>query len=225
MDVIRCLRSLLALHVQLQKAVALQGEIQAEFLAQLLQPDCASLRQLPLSCLDMRGDDLELSLSVFERALDSSELPKELWGSRLAQLLSMKTLHKEDHESSSHISYEALKADVRRQAWTMELQRCRDFNEVQYEPCIGVRELKLVVEEAARKWLQPERCSSEEVVRRVTLQKFLSLLPPDAREKTSRQQPQNIEEAVIMAACFLEDNRVEQDGERDCDTQTGPASG
>uniref|UniRef100_A0A3B4DI98 SCAN box domain-containing protein n=1 Tax=Pygocentrus nattereri TaxID=42514 RepID=A0A3B4DI98_PYGNA len=118
------------------------------------------------------------------------------------------TLHEEGHEPSSQLNYEALKADVRRQAWISELQRWRDFNEVQFEPHRGVRELKLGLEETARKWLQPDRCSSEEVVRRVTLQKFLSLLPPSVGEKTRKQQPQNIEEAVIMAACFVEDNRA-----------------
>ncbi|KAL6474238.1 hypothetical protein MHYP_G00177990 [Metynnis hypsauchen] len=228
MDVIQCLRSLLDLHVQLQKAVALQGEIQAQFLSQLLQLDRASVQQMPAPCLDLRGDDLELSLSVFERALGSSKLPKEQWGSRLAQLLCIKTLHEEGHEPSSQLNYEALKADVRRQAWTSELQRWRDFNEVQFEPHRGVRELKLGLEETARKWLQPERCSSEEVVRRVTLQKFLSLLPPGVGEKTRKQQPQNIEEAVIMASCFVEDNRVEQEPERDrqdCDAETGTGYG
>ncbi|XP_072526664.1 uncharacterized protein [Salminus brasiliensis] len=228
MDVIRCLRSLLDLHVQLQKAVALQGDIQAQFLAHLLHPDSATLNPLPLPCLDLRGDDLELSLSVFERALDGSKLPKEQWGSRLAQLLCVKTLHEEGRDSSSLLNYEALKADARRQAWASELQRWRDFSDVQYEPHKGLRELKLRVEDAAKMWLQPERCSSEEVVRRVSLQKFLSLLPPGARERTRKQQPQNLEEAVIMAACFLEDNRVEQDPERDrqdCAAQTRTGHG
>ncbi|XP_066525726.1 zinc finger and SCAN domain-containing protein 31-like [Hoplias malabaricus] len=228
MDVIQCLRSLLDLHVQLQKAVALQGEIQAQFLTQLLQPDSANMQHLTLPCLDLRGDDLELSLSVFERALGSSKLPKEQWGTRLAQLLSMKTMHENDYEPSDHLNYEALKADVRRQAWALELQRWRDFHEVQFEPHRGLQELKLGVEKAAKKWLQPEKCSSEEVVRRVTLQKFLSLLPPDAREKTRKQQPQNIEEAAIMASCFLEDNVVEHEPERDrqdCNTQLWPGHG
>uniref|UniRef100_A0A8B9J628 Uncharacterized protein n=1 Tax=Astyanax mexicanus TaxID=7994 RepID=A0A8B9J628_ASTMX len=81
----------------------------------------------------------------------------------------------------------------------------------QYDPHKSLRDLKLQVEEAAKTWLQPERCSSEEVVRRVSLQKFLSLLPPGAQEKTRKQQPQNLEEALIMAACFMEDNRVEQE--------------
>uniref|UniRef100_A0A3B1KF74 Zinc finger protein 397-like n=1 Tax=Astyanax mexicanus TaxID=7994 RepID=A0A3B1KF74_ASTMX len=92
-----------------------------------------------------------------------------------------------------------------------------------------LRDLKLQVEEAAKTWLQPERCSSEEVVRRVSLQKFLSLLPPGAQEKTRKQQPQNLEEALIMAACFMEDNRVEQEEpERDrqvCETQTETGHG
>ncbi|KAL7868004.1 hypothetical protein SRHO_G00093880 [Serrasalmus rhombeus] len=172
----------------------------------------------------------EESMDVIQclRALDSSKLPKEQWGSRLAQLLCIKTLQEEGHEPSSQLNYEALKADVRRQAWISELQRWRDFNEVQFEPHRGVRELKLGLEETARKWLQPDRCSSEEVVRRVTLQKFLSLLPPSVGEKTRKQQPQNIEEAVIMAACFVEDNRVEQEPERDrqdCDAQTGTGYG
>uniref|UniRef100_W5LEW9 Zinc finger protein 397-like n=1 Tax=Astyanax mexicanus TaxID=7994 RepID=W5LEW9_ASTMX len=229
MDIIRCLRSLLDLHVQLQKAVALQGDIQAQFLAHLLQPDSSDLPQLPRPCLDVRGDDLELSLSVFERALDSSKLPKEQWGSRLAQLLCVKTLREEGHDPSSLLNYEVLKADVRKQAWASELQKWRDFSEVQYDPHKSLRDLKLQVEEAAKTWLQPERCSSEEVVRRVSLQKFLSLLPPGAQEKTRKQQPQNLEEALIMAACFMEDNRVEQEEpERDrqvCETQTETGHG
>ncbi|KAI5626975.1 gastrula zinc finger protein XlCGF49.1-like isoform X2, partial [Silurus asotus] len=209
MDVIRCLRSLLDLHVQLQRAVALQGEIQAQFLAQLLHPDNLSPQQLPLPQLDLTGDDLELSLSVFERALDESKLPKRQWGSRLAKLLCVKTSDEEDHE----LSYEAVKTDVRRQACSLEYQRWRDFNKVRYDPHRGLRELKVGVEEAAKKWLQPERCSSEEVVRKVALQKFLSLLPPDAIERTSEEQPQNMEEAAIMAASFLESNMA--DGDRD----------
>ncbi|MCJ8735902.1 hypothetical protein PDJAM_G00252690 [Pangasius djambal] len=215
MDVIRCVRSLLDLHVQLQRAVALQGEIQAQFLAQLLHPDNASPQQLPLPQLDLTGDDLELSLSVFERALDDSKLPKRQWGSRLAQLLCVKTSDEDDHE----LSYEAVKSDMRRQACSLEYQRWRDFNKVQYDPHKGVRELKVGVEEAAKKWLQPEKCSSEEVVRKVALQKFLSLLPPDAIEKTSEEQPQNMEEAAIIAASFLEDNRAEwnKHGERQLD--------
>lgn len=213
MDVIRCLRSLLDLHVQLQRAVALQGEIQAQFLVQLLHPDNESPQQLPLAQLDLTGDDLELSLSVFERALDDSKLPKRQWGTRLAQLLSVKTSDEDDHE----MSYEAVKSDVRKQACSLEYQRWRDFNRVRYDPRRGVRELKVGVEEAAKKWLQPERCSSEEVVRKVALQKFLSLLPPDAIEKTSEEQPQNMEEAAIMAASFLEDNMVERNKERQYD--------
>lgn len=216
MDVIRCLRSLLDLHVQLQRAVALQGEIQAQFLAQLLHPDNASSQQLPLAQLDLTGDDLELSLSVFERALDDSKLPKRQWGLRLAQLLSVKTSDEDDHD---YDDYESVKSGVRRQACSLEYQRWRDFNKVRYDPRRGVRELKVGVEEAAKKWLQPERCSAEEVVRKVALQKFLSLLPPDAIDKTSEEQPQNMEEAAIMAASFLEDNRVERnkDGERQYD--------
>uniref|UniRef100_A0A4W4DVH3 SCAN box domain-containing protein n=1 Tax=Electrophorus electricus TaxID=8005 RepID=A0A4W4DVH3_ELEEL len=149
---------------------------------------------------------------------------KKVYG---AQLLCVKRVDEDGHVPSSHLSYDALKADVRRQAWILEHQRWRDFNEVQYDAHRGLRELKLGVEEAARRWLQPEKCSSEEVVRRVALQKFLSLLPPDAREKTSKQQPQNMEEAAIMASCFLEDNGVECDTERgrDYDTQAGAGHG
>lgn len=211
MDVIRCLRSLLDLHVQLQRAVALQGEIQAQFLAQLLHPDSASPQQLPFPQLDLTGDDLELSLSVFERALDDSKLPKRQWASRLAQLLCVKTSDEDDPE----LSYEAVKSDMRKQARSLEYQRWRDFNKVRYDPHRGVRELKVGVEEAAKKWLQPERCSSEEVVRKVALQKFLSLLPPDAIEKTRDEQPQNMEEAAIVAASFLEDNRAEWNRDRE----------
>lgn len=210
MDVIRCLRSLLDLHVQLQRAVALQGEIQAQFLAQLLHPDNASPQQLPFPQLDLTGDSLELSLSVFERALDDSQLPKRQWGSRLAQLLCVKTSDEDDPE----LSYEAVKSDIRRQSCSLEYQRWRDFNKVRYDPHRGVRELKIGVEEAAKKWLQPERCSSEEVVRKVALQKFLSLLPPHAIEKTREEQPQNMEEAAVMAASLLEDNRAEWNEDR-----------
>ncbi|KAK3558880.1 hypothetical protein QTP86_032144 [Hemibagrus guttatus] len=212
MDLIWCLRSLLDLHVQLQRAVALQGEIQAQFLAQLLRPDNTSPQQLPLPQMDLTGDDLELSLSVFERALDDSKLPMKQWGLRLAQLLCVKTSNEDDHE----LSYEAVKSDIRRQACSLEYQRWRDFNKVQYDPHKGVRELKVGVEEAAKKWLQPERCSSEEVVRKVALQKFLSLLPPDALDKTIEEQPQNMEEAAVIASSFLENNSVEwnRDGER-----------
>ncbi|KAM9496842.1 uncharacterized protein Hap1MRO34_002496 isoform 2-T2 [Clarias gariepinus] len=211
MDVICCLRSLLDLHVQLQRAVALQGEIQAQFLAQLLNQDNASPWQLPLPQLDLTGDDLELSLSVFERALDDSKLPKRKWGSRLAQLLCVKTCDEDDHE----LSYEAVKSNMRKQACSLEYQRWKDFNKVQYDPNQGVRELKVGVEEAAKKWLQPERCSSEEVVRKVALQKFLSLLPPDAIKKTSEEQPQNMEEAAVVAASILEGTRAEWNKERE----------
>lgn len=204
MDVIRCLRSLLDLHVQLQRAVALQGEIQAQFLAQLLHPDNASPQQLPLPRLDLTGDDLELSLSVFERALDDSKLPMRQWGSRLAQILCVKTSDEDDLEPS----FEAVKSGVRRQACSLEYQRWTDFNRVKYDPHKGVRELKVGVEEAAKQWLQPERCSSEEVVRKVALQKFLSLLPPDAIDQTSKEQPQNMEEAAVMAASILENNKA-----------------
>ncbi|XP_076863661.1 uncharacterized protein LOC143515337 [Brachyhypopomus gauderio] len=223
MDLFRCLRSLLDLHIQLQRAVALQGEIQAQFLSQLLHPDGASLQQQSGPQLDLRGDDLEFSLSVFERALDGSKLPKEQWGVRLAQLLCVKRVDEGERAPSDQLSYEAVKADVRRQAWALEHERWRDFNEVKYDAHRGLRELKLGVEEAAKRWLQPEKCSSEEVVRRVALQKFLSLLPPDAREKTSKQQPHNMEEAAIVAACFLEDNGAERDTERgqDYEAQTG----
>ncbi|XP_062857989.1 zinc finger and SCAN domain-containing protein 22-like [Trichomycterus rosablanca] len=221
MDVIKCLRSLLDLHVQLQKAVAIQGEIQAQFLAQLLHAGNVDPQQSSLSQLDLKGDDLELTLSVFERALDNSKVPKAQWGTKFSQLLCIKRADKDAHIPSNQLSYEALKADVRKQASASEYQGWRDFNEVQYDPQRGICELKLGVEEAAKKWLQPERCSAEEVVMKVALQKFLSALPPGAIQKTGKQQPRNMEEAAILAAGFLDESRGKRGTERDredCET-------
>lgn len=207
MDVINCLRSLLDLHVQLQRAVTLQGEVQAQFLAQLLHVDNVDPSPPSLPQLDMRGDDLELTLSVFERALDNSKVPRTQWGMKLSQLLCIKRTDINADVPTSQLSYEALKEDVRRQASASEYQGWRDFNEVQYDPQKGIYDLKHSVEDAAKKWLQPEKCSAEEVVMKVALQKFLSALPPGAVQKTGKQQPSNIEEAAILAASFLDKNK------------------
>ncbi|KAJ8383670.1 hypothetical protein AAFF_G00216410 [Aldrovandia affinis] len=217
MDVIQFLSSLLDLHRQQLQALTRQGEIQAEVLAQLLQGEgCGGgkmrrsgpgERELRMPAMRQQEQNPEAYLAVFEQAAASSRLPRGEWGARLATLLSDDVWAEETYpvarSSSTPDYYDALKAKILSQARAAEEQSWLDFSSVAYDPAKGVRDLGLRLSAAAERWLRPERRTAVQVVQRVALEQFVSLLPEEAKSWVHGQTPGTMEEAIRLAEQHL----------------------
>lgn len=188
MDVVRLFTSLIAAHRQQQQTLALQGEIQAAILAQLLELEDVKSRSQPTREVI---EDAEAHLVLLEEALPSYKRSNLKY--RLAGLLGEESLRSEEPD------YEVLKAGLLDHAREADIQLEQDFNSVRFDPQKGPRELGQGLELAARRWLRPDRRTAMEVVRCVALQRFVTLLPEDVGAHVLKLHPQDMEQAVCMA--------------------------
>ncbi|KAG7483986.1 hypothetical protein MATL_G00044030 [Megalops atlanticus] len=213
MDVVRFLASLLDLHRQQLQALTRQGEIQAEVLAKLLEAEgcgklhlcCSTEKELRMPRMKLEEEDPEAYLSVFEQAAASCRLPRAEWGARLVGLLSEEMRAETCSMSKSPTSpdYDTLRSRILNQVWAVEEQCRLDFSSMRYDPLKGVRELGERLHSAAKLWLKPERRTADQVVQRVAVQHFVSLLPKETRSSVHRQFPGSMEEAIHMAELHL----------------------
>ncbi|XP_062391648.1 zinc finger protein 232-like [Sardina pilchardus] len=215
MDVIRCVRSLMDLQAQLQSAIGLQEEIQTEVLAHLLLPQ--STRRLKIPEGFGASENVEAYFATFERAATALKLPQKKLRKQVMTLLGMDHSEGQDSSLQDH-GYEDVKDHFHMQASVAEQQWQVNFTLANFDPVKGPRELGQELDEAARQWLKPERRSAEDVVRRVTLQKFVSLLPRAVSDWVVQHQSKDMEEAISLAEKFLGSRNNEEYGERGDDT-------
>ncbi|XP_041949853.1 zinc finger protein 397-like [Alosa sapidissima] len=215
MDVIRCVRSLMDLQAQLQRAIGLQEEIQTEVLAHLLLPQ--STRRLKIPEGFGASEDVEAYFATFERAATSLKLPQKTWRAQVMKLLGMDYSEGQDSSLQDH-GYEVVKDHLHSQASVAEQQWQVNFTLANFDPVKGPRELGLGLDEAARRWLKPERRSAEDVVQRVALQKFVTLLPRAVSDWVVQHKCKDMEEAISLAEQFLGRRTNEEYGEREEDT-------
>lgn len=211
MDVVRCVRSLMDLQSQLQRAIALQEEIQTEVLTHLLHP--RSTRRLKNERGFEAGEDVEAYFAAFERAATAFKVPQRKWGTQVRKLLGMDKCEGQD-PSLQNQEYEVVKDRLRSQASVAEEQWQVNFTLASFDSMKGPRELGEGLDEATRRWLKPERRSAGEVVQRVALQKFVTLLPRAASGWVFQHQPKDMEEAIRLAEQFLGNRNKEEYRER-----------
>ncbi|XP_020340899.1 zinc finger and SCAN domain-containing protein 21 isoform X2 [Oncorhynchus kisutch] len=202
MDVVRLFTNLLAVHRQQLQALAVQGEIQTEALAQLLEKE--ELRRMEPDVKLEEVKDPEAYLLLLEEADSNSRLSNVKWG-----LLGGECLR------SGEPNYATLRASLQSQVRAEESRRQEDFSYLRYDPERGPRELGQGLESAAQHWLRPERRTAAEVVRCVALQRFVSLLPTHVGECVLKQCPQDMEEAIYMAEEYLNNTPGDKCSEMD----------
>ncbi|XP_071189432.1 zinc finger and SCAN domain-containing protein 21-like [Salvelinus alpinus] len=202
MDVVRLFTNLLAVHRQQLQALAVQGEIQTEALAQLLEKE--ELRRMEPDVKLEEVKDPEAYLLLLEEADSNSRLSNVKWG-----LLGGECLR------SGEPNYETLRASLQSQVRAEESRRQEDFSYLRYDPERGPRELGQGLESAAQHWLRPERRTAAEVVRCVALQRFVSLLPTHVGDCVLKQCPQDMEEAIYMAEEYLNNTPGDKCSEMD----------
>ncbi|KAL2094459.1 hypothetical protein ACEWY4_009178 [Coilia grayii] len=211
MDVMHCVRSLMELQSQLQRAIAMQEDIQNEMLAHLLRPQPTRLN-IPKGY--EAGEDIEACFAAFERAACAHNVPRWKWGRKMMKLLGMNQIE-EQNPSLQDNEYEVVKDSLRSQARMLEEQWQVNFTLASFDSLKGPRELGQGLDEAARRWLKPERRSAVEVVQRVALHKFVTLLPKAASDWVMQHQPNDMEQAISLAEQFLEMRNEEKYREMD----------
>ncbi|KAL0994267.1 hypothetical protein UPYG_G00120020 [Umbra pygmaea] len=196
MDVVRLFINLLSVHRQQLQALALQGEIQTEALAQLLEKE--ELRRMEPNVKLEDVEDPEDYLLLLEEAATNSRLSKA-W-----RLLGRENLR------SGKTDFETLRASLQSQVREEQSQRQKEFSSVRYNPERGPRELGQELKTAAQHWLRPDRRTAAEIVRTVTLQRFVSLLPTEVGELVVKHCPQDMEEAVCMSEEYMKTTNREE---------------
>ncbi|XP_063041025.1 zinc finger and SCAN domain-containing protein 12-like isoform X2 [Engraulis encrasicolus] len=203
MDVVCCMRSLIKLQGHLQRAMAMQEEIQRDLLATVLRPEEQSrFTSTPPKDYGEDGGDIEACLAAFEEAASVHKIPQGEWTQGIIDLVGVKNLDLDLDPSGQH-TYEAVKERLRSQARMAEDHWEVSFTLATFDSAKGPRALGQGLDEAARCWLKPARRSAEDVVRRVALRRFITLLPSAARDWVTSRQPEDMEQAIGLAEQFL----------------------
>ncbi|XP_015196164.2 zinc finger protein 449-like [Lepisosteus oculatus] len=207
-DLVEFFASLLDLHRQQLRALTRQGDIQAAVLAKLLNYRKASPSQTwgELRMPQMApGADPESYITVFEHTATSSRLPREQWAGRLRGLLSEEARAACPAPSSREepADYEALKARVLNLSAAEEDGHRLQFRSLRCPPGGSPRAVAKQLYEAAERWLKPERRSSTQVLHRIVIEQFVSVLPDDTAAWVRRHCPTNLDRAIRLAEDHL----------------------
>lgn len=201
MDVFRCVRSLIELQGQLQRAIAMQGRIQNDLLAHLLRPEQTT--PTPPNGYGT-SEDIEACFAALEGAACANNIPPSEWTKQIMKIVGMKMTDDGLKPSQQDNEYELLKDHVCSQARMAEEQWQVSFTLASFDSVKGPRELGQGLDQAARRWLKPARRSAEDVVGLIALHKFVDLLPTAARDWVMQRRPKDMEQAIGLAEQFLE---------------------
>ncbi|XP_058860376.1 zinc finger and SCAN domain-containing protein 29-like [Acipenser ruthenus] len=152
-------------------------------------------------------DDPEAFLVTFERVAEAAGWPKEHWAMKLAPCLT----------GEAQAAYRALMATeaadyakvkeaiLSRLGITEETYR-RRFREYQLSEGVRPRVAGQYLLDQCTRWLQPEEHTPQELVQKIAIEQFASILPPGNREWVKRNQPTTLEKAIILAEAYEDAN-------------------